>query len=84
MADNDVESEAAYSVTDPSSIESIQETSEETSLLATKKDTNGYQSADISSGDASTLSNEASQNSRSPIGIIALLLIGIALTSMPA
>ncbi|KUJ20103.1 MFS general substrate transporter [Mollisia scopiformis] len=75
MAEHDVERDV-LTATEPAVEDIQQQTSEETSLLSTSKKID-YQSTDVSSGDSSTLENETPQQPRSPIGIIALLLIGV-------
>lgn len=78
MTNHDVEREGAgLTATDLliDSDDTIQQTSEETSLLSTSKKIH-YQSTEVSSVEPSPIENEASGETRSPIGIIALLLIG--------
>jgi hypothetical protein len=78
MANNDIERDGGrnHNPNDSSSINSIQELSEETSLLSSNTKKDDYQSTDVSIGDSSSTEDETPQNFRNPVGIIALLLIG--------
>lgn len=80
MADEDIERDGMrnHVEIDPSSIDSLQEPSEETSLLSSNTKKDDYQT-DVSTGDSSLTDND--KEFRSPVGVIALLLVGIWNTS---
>lgn len=83
MANKDIERDGArnHILNDSSSINSIPGPSEETSLMSSNTKKDDYQSTDVSIGDSSSTEDEAPQEFRSPVGIIALLLIGNLITS---
>lgn len=77
MANDDIERDAVRKRTvDNSSINSIAEASEETSLLSSNTKKDGYLSSNLSEADSSSTEDEPPQQFKSPVGIIALLLIG--------